>query len=349
MVSKLTGTDDGVNTTERENAAGTPALGRRMMSSHEELRLMARVARMYHTEGIRQPAIAEQFNLSQARVSRLLKRAIEEGIVRITVTSPPGTYADLETEIQRRYGLQLAIVVDASDEDEQTLLAELGAAAAHYLETSLRSGDVIGISSWSASLLAAVDAMRAIPSLSDVRVVQILGGIGNPSAKAHANRLTSRLADLVHGEPAHLPSPGVAGSADSAEALRQDPFVAETMALFDNITVALIGIGAVEPSRLLASSGNTFSPGELQELRDAGIVGDICMRFFDVHGKPVRTTATDRVVSIGLDQLRRAQRSVAVAGGDRKYVAIRSALRGGLANVLITDLRTAQRLVDEPE
>lgn len=319
------------------------------MASHEELRLMARIARMYHIDGVRQPAIAEQLDVSQARVSRLLKKAVDEGIVRVTVTSPPGTYADLEAEVQRRYGLQLAIVVDAPDDDEQALLAQLGAATAYYLETGLRSGDVIGISSWSASLLAAVDAMRVIPSLSDIRVVQILGGVGNPSAKAHANRLTSRLADLVHGEPVHLPSPGVAGSVESAEALRQDPFVSATMALFDEITVALIGIGAIEPSRLLASSGNIFSSEELEELRDAGVVGDICMRFFDDQGKPVRTAATERVVSIELDQLRRARRSVAVAGGERKYLAIRSALRGGLANVLITDLRTAQRLAEEPD
>lgn len=322
-----------------------PSKGGRL-TSQEELRLMARIARMYYTEGVRQPSIAERLDLSQARVSRLLKKAEQEGIVRITVADPPGTYAELESAVQERYRLQHVVVVEASGEDEQTLLAELGAATAYYLETTLRSGEVIGISSWSASLLAAVNAMRPLPSLADVRVVQILGGVGNPSAKAHANRLTSHLADLVHGEPIHLPSPGVAGSVQSAEALRDDPFVAKTMALFDDISVALIGIGALEPSRLLASSGNVFSGEELEALRKSGAVGDICMRFFDADGKPVHTDASERVVSIELDQLRAAPRCVAVAGGSRKTEAVRAALRGGLAHVLITDRATAEQLVE---
>lgn len=316
------------------------------MAAHEEQRLMARIARMYYTEGVRQPSIAQRLDLSQARVSRLLKRAEQEGIVRITVAAPEGTHAELENALQQRYDLQLALVVDAS-EDEQALLTALGAATAYYLETTLHSGDVIGISSWSASLLAAVDAMRPIPSLKNVRAVQILGGVGNPSAKAHANRLTSRLADLVHGEAVQLPSPGVAGSAESAAALREDPFVSSTMSLFDDITVALIGIGSLEPSRLLASSGNVFSSEELQELKDAGAVGDISMRFFDADGKPIRTAASDRVISIELDQLQAAPRCVAVAGGTRKVPAIRAALRGGLVNVLITDRATAEHLAGD--
>ena len=40
----------------------------------EDTRLMTRVARMYHEQGVRQPEIAERLNISQPRVSRLLKK-----------------------------------------------------------------------------------------------------------------------------------------------------------------------------------------------------------------------------------------------------------------------------------
>ncbi len=40
-----------------------------------QIRLITKVARMYHERGIRQTDIAETLHLSQARVSRLLKRA----------------------------------------------------------------------------------------------------------------------------------------------------------------------------------------------------------------------------------------------------------------------------------
>jgi DNA-binding transcriptional regulator LsrR (DeoR family) len=81
------------------------------MPSSEELRLLAKVARMYYTDGLRQPEIATRLDLSQARVSRLLKRAEAEGIVRITVTAPTGVFPEAEEALQEAYGLKMAIVV----------------------------------------------------------------------------------------------------------------------------------------------------------------------------------------------------------------------------------------------
>ena len=45
------------------------------MGRLNELRLIARVAQMYHAEGKRQAEIAEIMHMSQATVSRMLKRA----------------------------------------------------------------------------------------------------------------------------------------------------------------------------------------------------------------------------------------------------------------------------------
>ena len=47
------------------------------MARIDELRLLTKVSRMYHERGLRQAAIADQLNLSQATISRLLKRAEE--------------------------------------------------------------------------------------------------------------------------------------------------------------------------------------------------------------------------------------------------------------------------------
>ncbi len=47
------------------------------MSRLDEMRLMAKVARMYYDQGIRQQEITERLNIHQSRVSRMLKRARE--------------------------------------------------------------------------------------------------------------------------------------------------------------------------------------------------------------------------------------------------------------------------------
>jgi len=315
---------------------------------NEELRLLAKVAHLYHELELSQAQIATQLDLSQATISRLLKRAIEERIVQISVVQPQGFFGTLEDTLQTRYQLKEVIIVDSMPTDDDDVIQRaLGTAAAFYLQNTLKQNEIIGLSSWSSTLLAMVDAMRPLSRSFDASVVQILGGIGNPSAEVHASRLTDRLAKLIQARAIYLPAPGVVGSEETRQVLLEDAFVAECIALFDQITLALVGIGDVEPSKLLASSGNRFSNEEISMLRENGAVGDICLRFFNQEGHPVQLPLDNRVISIRLEQLARIKRSVGIAGGMRKLAAIRGALRGGWINVLITDRVLAEALIGE--
>ena len=72
----------------------------------------------------------------------------------------------------------------------------------------------------------------------------------------------------------------------------------------------------------------------------------MCLRFFDADGRFVDTTVNERVLGIGVDELRAIPRRVGFAGGSHKHGAIRAAVRGGWVNVLITDVHTARFLAD---
>lgn len=314
------------------------------MARIDELRLMTKIARLYYVDHLRQKEIADQLDISQATISRLLKRAHDEQIIRINLSAPVGIHADLESQLESLYGLKEALVVESLPNDRQ-IMRDLGSAAAYYLNTTLKPNEVIGISSWSATLLATVNAMMPITKPIGAQVIQILGGVGNPTAESDAVHIVSRLATLVQGQSILLPVPAVVGSLETRQVYLQDPFVCDTIERFDSVTLALVGIGSVEPSDLLASSGNVFSAQELESLRELGAVGDVCLRFFDADGAPIQTPLDDRVIGMGLEQLRKVRRSVGIAGGQRKLAAIRGAARGGLVNVLITDLATAQALV----
>ncbi len=317
----------------------------RRSATQEELRLVTRVAYLYHTRGLKQAQIAQQLDLSQATISRLLRRAEQDKIVKTTVNIPTDIHTELEDELCSRYGLKSAIVVHCDDESDQAVIHHIGSAAAHYVETTLGRDEVVGLSSWSSALLAMVDAMHPLSRASNAKVVQILGGVGEPSAAMYAARITERFASLVQGEPVYLPAPGVAKSADIRRELETDVYVREALDWFAHVTFAIVGIGSIEPSKLLASSGNVFSGDELSALQEAGAVGDICLRFYDAGGRPVRLPLDGRVVSIRLDQLASASRVLALAGGRRKVEAIRGALAGGLVNILITDQLTAGALM----
>jgi len=314
------------------------------MARIDELHLMTKIAHMYYLGHLKQTEIAEQLDISQATTSRLLKRAQEEQIIRINISSPMGIYTDLESLIESKYGIKEAIVVESLP-DEKQILRDLGSAAAYYLITTLKPNEVIGISSWSATLLATVDAMMPIAMSNGAQVIQFLGGVGNSTVESRAVYLVNQLAMLIQGQAILLPVPAVVGALETRQLYLQDPFVCEAIDRFDSITLALVGIGSLEPSDLLASSGNVFTSQELETLRSLGAVGDVCLRYFDVDGVPVITPLNDRVIGIELEQLRKVIRSVGIAGGKQKITAIRGALRGGFINVLITDLFTAEKLV----
>ena len=230
----------------------------------DQLRLLAKVARMYHERGIRQPRIAAELNISQPRVSRLLKQASDIGVVRTVVVMPAGTHSDLEQRVQERYSLKDVVVVDTDGAGDDVLQA-LGAATADYLETSLVGGHTIGISSWSETLVCAVDLMH-VKSTRATRVVQVVGGLGDPEVQMQATRLTARLADLTGATPVFLSAPGLVGSAATRRALIADPSVGDVTALWSSIDVALVGIGCLEPSPLLQRSGNALGADEQREL-----------------------------------------------------------------------------------
>lgn len=305
---------------------------------------MTKVARLYYSMHLRQTQIADQMDISQATISRLLKRAQDEQIVRINITPPTGIYPDIEARLEQIYNLKEAIVVDSVENDEQ-VLRDIGAATAYYLEQTIKPNEVIGLSSWSKTLMAMVEAMNPLSRQSGAKVVQVLGGMGNPAVEHHAVHLVRRLAVLVQGEAIFLPAPGVVVSPETRQLYMQDPYVAEAIEKFKKITLCLVGIGSVEPSDMLASSGNIFSDEELNVLRQKGAVGDICMRFFDIDGRPIKNGFNERVIGLELEQLRGVKRSVGVAGGRRKVAAIRGAMRGGYINILITDIHTAMALV----
>jgi DNA-binding transcriptional regulator LsrR (DeoR family) len=315
-------------------------------SGGDRLPLVTKVAKLYHEARLRQPEIAERLNLSQSRVSRLLSQAVTDGIVRTIVIPPAGLYCDLEEELAQKYGLLDAVIAEPVGDDGNSLLAALGSVGAGYLEATLSGNERLGISSWSSTLLATVNSMSppATQKLAKA-VVQAIGGVGRPEVQVQANHLAGQLARVTGAEPKFFPAPGIVGSRAARDALMSDRYLGSLTEEWAHLTTLLAGIGTLEPSKLLASSGNAVDQTEAAALRKAHAVGDVFLRFFDEQGVLVRTDLNDRVLGIDSDMLRSVPRRIGIAGGERKRTAIRAAVLGGWVNILITDRPTAEWLL----
>lgn len=319
-------------------------VGSGRLAGDPQVRLMTKVAHMYHEQGIRQTEIAEALHISQAKVSRLLKRAGEVGIVKTIVVVSPGVHTDLEARLEQQFGLLEAVVVDVGG-DEAEIIAGLGSAGAGYLENTLTGGERVGISSWSQTLLSMVDRLRPLRTAGAESVIQLVGGVGSSSVQVQANRLLDELATRVGAHPTFVPVPGLVGSPEIRSGLLKDSTMRVVTSQWATLTIALVGIGSLEPSPLLLQSGNAVPPEVQRYLLSLGAVGDVCHRFFDASGKLVHGEVDDRVIGISPEDFRAIPRRVGFAGGERKHDAIRAAVQGGWVNVLLTDVETARALL----
>ena len=143
-----------------------------------------------------------------------------------------------------------------------------------------------------------------------------------------------------------MQAPGIVADPAIRDSLLRDPSMQEVTRHWSELTMAIMGIGSIEPSDVLATSGNAFAAEERRDLLDQGAVGDICHRIFRADGTPVNGHIDDRIISIPVDDLRRIPRRVGIAGGPRKLEAIHGALSGGWVTALVTDLQTAERLAE---
>jgi len=305
--------------------------------------LLYKIAKAYYEDALTQDQIGKRFGLSRIKVSRLLQLARQSRVVQITILPPADSFGDVERELEKAYGLDEVVVVQYSD-DAEDIVTQLGVAAAGYLARSLSDQQVLDLS-WGTTLLAVIDAL-ASQSLPDLRVVQMLGGLGRLESETYGADLTMRMAQTLGARMRLLPSPGIVASKLVRDALLQDVNIAETLALAARADLALVGIGAPMSDSVIVEAG-ILNTAELAELKAMGAVGDIALRFFDAEGRAIDHAINDRIIGLDLAQIRRIPRVIGVAGGDGKYEVIRGAVRGRLVDVLITDEMTATRLLQE--
>lgn len=317
-----------------------------MLQVKDRYRFLYKIAHAYYEDGLTQQEIANRFHLSRPKVSRLLQEARDEKVVTITLTPPSGGTADLETELEKKFGLDEVIVVPVSNPRSNKAVArEIGPTAAELLTRTLQGDEIIGLA-WGATILTMVDAMP-VGARKNLTIVQMIGGLKPDYENEHSAEIVRRAARKLHANYQLIPAPGIASNNQAAKALRSDARIAETLAQAAKADVAVVGLGVLAPDSLLLQSGEILSKNDLSILESAGAVGDVILRFFDANGTPLDLEINKRIIGLSLDQLRKIPRVIGLAGGEKKYEIIRAVLRSRILNVLVTDHITAKKLRDE--
>ena len=175
----------------------------------------------------------------------------------------------------------------------------------------------------------------------------MLGGLGEPEAGYHGADLTRRLAEKLSTKPRLIHAPGIVRSKELCRELINDIQVRDTLELASQADISLVGLGCFGPDSSDFQTNHVLSEKDHVLLESKGVIGNISLRFFNDQGQYLTTEIDERIVGLSVDQIKQIPRIIGVAGGEEKYHVIRAALKGKLIHVLITDYKTAERLVNE--
>lgn len=303
----------------------------------EERGRLLLVARRFYLEDRSKVEIAAELGVSRFKVARMLEQARASGLVTITFDDEGAVDHDLSARLATHLGLSEAVVVHAHGDPDRvrTVVAQAGA---EHLANSLSEGSVIGMA-WGKTL---ADLTASLPRLSKVSVVQLTGAVGADVSQSPVE-LVRRMAHSSGGAAYPIFAPLLLDTAETAAALRAQPEIARAMAMYADVTTALLSVGSWNPpdSQLYWA----VAPAERDELVAQGVVAEVSSILIADDGSVIADEFAERSIAITPTQLRAIPRVLAVAAGVRKARAVNAVARAGLITGLVTDAALAETIL----
>jgi len=304
--------------------------------------LLADIADMYFIQGKNQAEIAKLVGVTRSNISRMLKEARNSGIVQIQINRPIREDKSLAVELKKRFGLISARVIVV---DQSSLSLELlGKAAGDELIAQLKPGWVIG-TSWGTAISSTVEELTINSVFQGVKVVQLLGALGARIEDYDAHAIVRRLTEKLDAEGFYINAPFLVKDNQIAETLLENRNIQETLSQCKKVDVALLGVGSSDMEHCSFYLADYVTRKEIQKIQGTGAIGDVCGRFFNIHGDMTALEFQNRLIGISQKDLLKIPVRIGVAGGPAKIEPIIGALRGRLINTLVSDVKTISEVL----
>ena len=365
----MTGTD----TTDAVGRAASAADPGGLMRAYE-------AASMYYVQGETMEVIAHHLRVSRSTVSRLLARARQEGVVRVTLVQPGGA-GSLEGRMTQAFGVRTHIVPVREGTTEIHRLQQVASVAAAHMvdliealaeqasnggpqaqdpagsggEGSVQGrgsgGVVVGVA-WGTTMseVSAALPSRSVPGLT---VVQLNGASDPVREGPSAGEVLSRMRLSLGARTISFPVPAFFDHVATREAMWSERSVKRVLAVTRRASLAVFGVGALDalngalPSQVY--EGGHLTARDQAVLRRQNVVGDVCTVLLRSDGSWRDVTLNARATGPTPAQLSRIPRRLCVAAGTGKARALLAALRARTATDLIVDDATARTVLELAE
>lgn len=290
-------------------------------------------------------SIAQEMGVSRPTVSRLLAKARDIGLVRITLAEPPGSQSPTAIAISEQFGIKVHIVNVVDGVTPTTRVNMVAGEAARILNSLVKDESSLGVA-WGVTAARVARQLEPL-KLQGVRVVQM-----NGSAHAHdvslpyAGSLLQMFAQS-YGNAAVVPFPVPAffDHASTREAMWRERSVLQVLNEIRHLDVALFGVGyphARVPSHVYANG--YIDPGDLSSAIADGAVGDICTVLIRADGSFRGIALNDRASGPTPEEIQKIPRRLCVVGDPSRAVVLLGALRAKTVTDLVCDNATARAL-----
>ena len=365
----MTGTD----TTDAVGRAASAADPGGLMRAYE-------AASMYYVQGETMEVIAHHLRVSRSTVSRLLARARQEGVVRVTLVQPGGA-GSLEGRMTQAFGVRTHIVPVREGTTEIHRLQQVASVAAAHMvdliealaeqagnggpqvqdpagsggEGSVQGrgsgGVVVGVA-WGTTMseVSAALPSRSVPGLT---VVQLNGASDPVREGPSAGEVLSRMRLSLGARTISFPVPAFFDHVATREAMWSERSVKRVLAVTRRASLAVFGVGALDalngalPSQVY--EGGHLTARDQAVVRRQNVVGDVCTVLLRSDGSWRDVTLNARATGPTPAQLSRIPRRLCVAAGTGKARALLAALRARTATDLIVDDATARAVLELAE
>ncbi len=232
--------------------------------------LMARAARLHYEFDLTHEQVASTLGVSRVKVTRMLKKARQIGLVQITVLTELSLFMTMEEQLCSRFGLMRAVVVPDAVSHERGPLSAVARGGASFLNQIVTDNVVVAVGL--SRTVAEIPRWLGVVNPVDVRFVSLVGASRAAGGGARSPYLaTDALAIAYSGTAEHLHAPVIVRSRSMAEELVLEPSVAEPLARAAAADAAFVGIGGIE-DRADPGWAADVPRSEWAELAAAGMV-----------------------------------------------------------------------------
>ena len=311
---------------------------------YEAARQIYSVLVMHFEEGITQAEIAKITKLSHAKVNRLIKQGREMGMVEIAIRSPYQALFDLEARFKEATGLQTVRITPSASANPQTILHQVGSAAASLLLETLRDGDTVCVTGGKG--VSAVVEMLAPERRYEVEVVPATGLVQGKHY-TDVNHVATQMADKLGGSAFLIHAPLFADGLKEMKMLMGMKSVTDVLERARGARIAVVGIGSILAGDSSYYDLHPDSRGDRDGIARAGASGELLAHLIDRDGRVCDYELNTRLVAMKPSELDAIPVTIGVAAGPNKVGPICAALRGRHLKALVVDEATANSVLEQ--